>query len=1203
MASHVKTHSQAASPAATPGVPTYSLCSTAGALPREVLMWLQSLSLTNTVKNPRRDLANGYVIAQICANYWAHVPLHSFSNGASTSSKQSNWYVLQKVMRKHDIEISPAMVEGMMNGSEGFAAAFLKQLYTVFTGKAMEEVPVPLAEPLVEVPSKDVPVLTPSTATKSASRARQAAESAFLTGPSRSSLPSPSSRLNMMQKGSNTPSFGVAGASEAFFHGGSGTSGQAARALPVSRTATTAAATLPPIVPPPPAPVASPGGQTATGKPVLGISVRPAGLVSTVLPAAAGPRPSTASAVATSKERGTEQTHPPGTSLAVAWFCAKVHDAPYAEALEAFANSYNSEVASASSPLTTTLMWLSAAEGVLKSDLVYGGEGDETTKESQMVLRQRAWQSLLSSVHELAELVVRCAAHGLDVVVDSMFTAVCNTAVCDGEGRELCSGVLFVRNTLQLCASLLAHISDVDCHYALRCFHVYFVASSAFAAAVRQMKWCVAKDYAKLIVTALPPNRGTAAGVLEQLWSSVESAVRDAAVPEVEADDETNESIPASSQAEASLLTLLRALVETLLPYHSGAAFSHIRSSPPPSVTAMNANGAAGLAGPSSPDGTRPSFNTTRSPSQRIRGIHAASTGAAAVEEDVFDNVVARMAHERCTSVLRQLPKHHATLFDLHEAALAETAVALAVDLLRVELKSCFAAELVCGEPFVDVFRVLFPPVVEDGGNGNAKAESPKLLFLKNPALSVLRARWLRWCLQRRWQYGLLTGRPTALALQPSQRRVCSPNGSIDGPSDGEIAAAVSDKESWLDSDEVHALCEGLQVVCMELFAALDPESQDERDALTRRKAKILMACAMAESLPLLPSQYTATETDAARSSEGEGEGEVVAKPLCAEAVAEAALHVFTRETLPAEMHSLLRAAPQGPTKHSGTVDEHEDGATVILTHPLVGSLEPYGPLVLRSDVLLLVKALLCVLDYTSASTGKAAATGGKDVAAVARRLGARAAIVAREGQVEESLAVRIAWMHALLVEGRRAPASAPTTATIAPSSVSAAAASDAVPSLLLSSSVTEALARRSQGASHDDAVISQWHSIILECWDTFMMVLQAATLRLRQRGGASTAGPTDGAGLREALGEELLACAQQAQEVVCCLERELSSALPGRSAAASADVSTTTTGRGDGVTLNSALLSGPMSSFVLGAAAEVLQAAVGWMWNVVGGS
>jgi Domain of Unknown Function (DUF1042). len=62
-----------------------------GAIPREVLKWLHSLDLVYSIKNPRRDFANGFLIAEIFSKFFPQeIKMHSFDTGLGIASKLSN---------------------------------------------------------------------------------------------------------------------------------------------------------------------------------------------------------------------------------------------------------------------------------------------------------------------------------------------------------------------------------------------------------------------------------------------------------------------------------------------------------------------------------------------------------------------------------------------------------------------------------------------------------------------------------------------------------------------------------------------------------------------------------------------------------------------------------------------------------------------------------------------------------------------------------------------------------------------------------------------------------------------------------------------------------------------------------------------------------------------------------------------------------
>jgi hypothetical protein len=61
-------------------------------LPREVHIWLQSLNLTYKIMNPKRDLANGWVFAEIlCRHFPEEVEMYQYDNGFKLQTKKNNW--------------------------------------------------------------------------------------------------------------------------------------------------------------------------------------------------------------------------------------------------------------------------------------------------------------------------------------------------------------------------------------------------------------------------------------------------------------------------------------------------------------------------------------------------------------------------------------------------------------------------------------------------------------------------------------------------------------------------------------------------------------------------------------------------------------------------------------------------------------------------------------------------------------------------------------------------------------------------------------------------------------------------------------------------------------------------------------------------------------------------------------------------------
>eukprot|EP00668_Euglena_longa_P014581 GGOE01018571.1.p1 GENE.GGOE01018571.1~~GGOE01018571.1.p1 ORF type:complete len:785 (+),score=214.74 GGOE01018571.1:81-2435(+) len=134
-------------------------------LPREILKWIQGLDLSYSVKNPKRDFSNGFLLAEILSRYWREVPLHSFDTGSSLLKKADNWQTLEKVLKRRGFQLSREVMDSVMHQKNGHLVPLLEEIYTFLTkreiqnfpGMEHEEVPKPEFSPLVITRTMDSP--------------------------------------------------------------------------------------------------------------------------------------------------------------------------------------------------------------------------------------------------------------------------------------------------------------------------------------------------------------------------------------------------------------------------------------------------------------------------------------------------------------------------------------------------------------------------------------------------------------------------------------------------------------------------------------------------------------------------------------------------------------------------------------------------------------------------------------------------------------------------------------------------------------------------------------------------------------------------------------------------------------------------------------------------------------------------------------
>ena len=110
-------------------------------------MWLQSLNLTYKVKNTKRDLANGFVIAEILSRYYStddkeqqltKISMHSFDTGFSMQAKKTNWALLSKIMKKYQVPVTDKDIDNVLHCAPDAALQALIKVYDFLTGKTAE---------------------------------------------------------------------------------------------------------------------------------------------------------------------------------------------------------------------------------------------------------------------------------------------------------------------------------------------------------------------------------------------------------------------------------------------------------------------------------------------------------------------------------------------------------------------------------------------------------------------------------------------------------------------------------------------------------------------------------------------------------------------------------------------------------------------------------------------------------------------------------------------------------------------------------------------------------------------------------------------------------------------------------------------------------------------------------------------------------
>lgn len=97
-------------------------------IPRKLILWFDSLDLTYSIRNVTRDLANGFIIAEVLSRYYPKdIKVYQFYNGLNLAKKQDNWERIAKFMDKQGKKIERFEWEPVMHFAKGAAMELIKR--------------------------------------------------------------------------------------------------------------------------------------------------------------------------------------------------------------------------------------------------------------------------------------------------------------------------------------------------------------------------------------------------------------------------------------------------------------------------------------------------------------------------------------------------------------------------------------------------------------------------------------------------------------------------------------------------------------------------------------------------------------------------------------------------------------------------------------------------------------------------------------------------------------------------------------------------------------------------------------------------------------------------------------------------------------------------------------------------------------------
>lgn len=100
------------------------------------------MNLTYKIGNPKRDLSNGWLFAEMLQRFYpTEIEMYQFDNGFRLDKKTNNWEHLVKFCKRKGLDISVRDYDAVIHCAPNAGYQLLLKFYTMLTGRTINDEP------------------------------------------------------------------------------------------------------------------------------------------------------------------------------------------------------------------------------------------------------------------------------------------------------------------------------------------------------------------------------------------------------------------------------------------------------------------------------------------------------------------------------------------------------------------------------------------------------------------------------------------------------------------------------------------------------------------------------------------------------------------------------------------------------------------------------------------------------------------------------------------------------------------------------------------------------------------------------------------------------------------------------------------------------------------------------------------------------